>query len=72
MGLRQILERRATLVRRDPRAEPLAALLDTRLQNLSEPLAVDSAIVGRIYLVADEGQARAVRARGGVPYTLPR
>ena len=49
--------------------DALAALLDTPPYALREPLAVDSAIAGRIFLVANEGQARAVRAEGGVPYT---
>lgn len=44
------------------------ALLDTRLDALAEPLAVDSGILGRIYLVVDAAQAEAVRAAGGVPY----
>ena len=42
---------------------------DTCVADLPSPLAVDSAIVERIYLVANEAQARAVRAEGGVPYT---
>ena len=49
-------------------ADRLAALLDTRLDALREPLEVDSAIVGRIYLVANDAQAEEVRKAGGVPY----
>ncbi len=52
-----------------PAADSVALLLDTRLDALAAPLAVDSAIVGRIYLVRDEDQGKAVRATGGVPYT---
>ncbi len=49
--------------------DALASLLDTPLTALIAPLAVDSPHVGRIYLVADEVQARAVRAKRGTPYT---
>ena len=51
------------------RPDALEAILDTPLDALSVPLAVDSAILGRIYLVRGEAQAQAVRAEGGVSYT---
>ncbi|MBI4536500.1 MAG: hypothetical protein HY712_00925 [candidate division NC10 bacterium] len=52
--------------------DPLALLLVTRLDHLAEPLAVVSSVLREtIYLVANDRQAAAVRAKGGTPYTPP-
>ena len=52
--------------------DTLAAILDTRLDALREPLPVASAILCEtIWLCADDRQATAIRAKGGTPYTPP-
>jgi hypothetical protein len=52
--------------------DPLAILLGTRLDLLAEPLAVVSAVLGEtVFLVANDQQAAAIRAKGGTPYTPP-
>lgn len=52
--------------------DPLADLLGTPLKDLPATLEVFSAVLGEtIFLVADDAQAAAVWAKGGVPYTPP-
>ncbi len=52
--------------------DSVAAILDTRLDALREPLPVASAILGEtLWLCANERQATAIRAKGGTPYTPP-
>jgi hypothetical protein len=57
----------------DPRPDDsLARLLTTRLDRLQEPLEVASTVLGEtVWLVADDRQAAAIRARGRTPYTPP-
>jgi hypothetical protein len=48
----------------------LAALLDSRLRDLTEPLPVASSILGEtVWLAANDRQAAAVQAKGGTAYT---
>ena len=55
----------------DPQADD-ETLLKTPLAHLAAPLGVFSSVLGEtIYLVANDGQAAAVWAMGGVPYTPP-
>jgi hypothetical protein len=48
----------------------VAAILDTRLDALREPLPVASAILGEtVWLVANDRQAAAIQAKGRTAYT---
>ena len=59
-------------MQRDTPAILLEPLLERPLSSLDDPLEVASAFLGdTVYLVADDRQAAAIRAKGGTPYTPP-
>ncbi len=59
-------------MQKDSPAILLEPLLDRPLASLSDPLEVASAVLGEtVFLVADDRQAAAIRAKGGTPYTPP-
>jgi hypothetical protein len=61
---------RPTVTRPTVQRDPLADLLQTRIRNLTAPLAVASSVLGdTFYLCANDHEAATIRATGGVPYT---
>jgi len=50
-------------------ADPLADLLNTPVNKLTAPLAVESSVLGEtVWLVANDRQATAIQAKGGTAY----
>ena len=55
---------------RPPLQDPLTHIMNMRLDALTEPLAVTSSILGEVIgLVANDEQAAAYQAKGGIGYT---
>ncbi len=59
-------------MQKDSPAIRLEPLLERPLASLSDPLEVVSSVLDEtVYLVANDRQAAAIRAKGGTPYTPP-